>query len=96
MDAFSSPKTRIIALSQKGYFTSLLNFPNLKSYRRVFIIRIIEHSIEFLHIPQIDLLILIKFESIKSALIFLCFHADKGILVINFGNTDGIKDESLQ
>jgi hypothetical protein len=77
MDTFSSPETRIIALSQKSYFTILLNFPNLKSHWGVFIIRIIEHSIEFLHIPQIDLLILIKFKSIKPALILLCFHRNK-------------------
>lgn len=82
MDTFSAPETGVVPLREKSNFSGLLNFSDLKHDWRVLVIRVIQHAIKLLYESQIDLLILIEFESIKTVLVLFGFERNIRVLIV--------------
>lgn len=96
MNTFSSPETLIISLCEESNLSRGLDSPDLEDDWRVFVVGVVEHSIEFLHESQVQRLIFGYLESEIFILISLSLQRHKRISMIQFGNADRVIDECLQ
>jgi hypothetical protein len=93
MDAFGSPKARVITLCQEHHFAIVLNPANFKDHRRVLVQGIIKHTVELLDEAQVDILVFHKLEGKVFGLIFGGFNFHIRIVVNESCDTDGVVDE---
>ncbi len=82
IDSFGSPETGVITLGQEVHLTIGFNFTDLKDNRRVFILRIIEHPVEFLYESQVNLLVFLEFKSKIPGLILFRLDRNEWVIIL--------------